>query len=259
MVMGTNNFFDFYNAIDFCFVQKIDQHFCGSRDNHNKKDIFFIFYQSFFGEIIIRTPISAPLRILIISWCVYSLLITAVFSGKMISSFVQTNRKPEIYSIDKLLNLNYTIYSTNVTVGLKTEMEFTQNQIIEIEKACSEHLLSDDKCFDYHLQIHKVKNHIEKVNEVFHRMNYIEGSHNDFIAFINNNANHSKYAYVMSKLNDDKIIRRYYNYGKQKFADLRLVYYVHMPMAYINRFNELLSMLAATGYLSYWIKITKSD
>lgn len=69
-------------------------------------EISSLIFQSFFGDSITRIPISMPLRILIIGWCVYSFLITNAFQAKLISSLVLPRGLNDIETIEELGHSN---------------------------------------------------------------------------------------------------------------------------------------------------------
>lgn len=102
-------------------------------------EISTIIFQSFFGDSITRIPISMPLRVLIIAWCIYSFLITNAFQAKLISSLVIPRRLNDIETVEELghskLNIMYPRalanhlkeYSSNHT------MSILQDQLVEVE------------------------------------------------------------------------------------------------------------------------------
>lgn len=247
----------------FLAVQETRHRFIAPAGSHNRrriKDIFLMFYQSFFGDTIEQMPSSLVLRIIIISWSLYSLMMTTAFSGKLISSLVQPNRQPHIDSIDALIKENLTLYSTNSTMfGIRSEVKHMQELPREIKEACKNGSVSGQTCHDYRVQIAKINSRISNLNETIHRLKFIKTS--DFLTFIGNNTNQTRYAYVMSRYIARKMIRKHFNKvkGRSNFhlmheclLHLPLVYYVERGMPYLARINELLSLFRETGFSDYW-------
>lgn len=94
-------------AAIYRLTQNIQQ-FIHSRRNpfyeYSWTEISTITFQSFFGDSITRIPVSMPLRLLVIGWCIYSFLITNVFTAKLIGSLVLPHRLNDIGSIEELGN-----------------------------------------------------------------------------------------------------------------------------------------------------------
>lgn len=102
-------------------------------------EVSTIIFQSFFGDSITRIPISMPLRMLIIGWCIYSFMITNAFQAKLISSLVIPRGLNDIETIEELghskLKIMYPSalgdhikeYSNNHT------MSILQDQLLEVE------------------------------------------------------------------------------------------------------------------------------
>lgn len=68
----------------------------------NLVDIWFYMLQSFFGDSLTRLPRSASLRLIIITWLSYSLIISSAFTGTLISKIAIPLYDNELEKIDQL-------------------------------------------------------------------------------------------------------------------------------------------------------------
>lgn len=102
-------------------------------------EVSTIIFQSFFGDSITRIPISMPLRILIIGWCIYSFLITNAFQAKLISSLVLPKGLNDIETIEELGHSNLKIMYPKALANHINEytdnrtMSILKDQLVEVE------------------------------------------------------------------------------------------------------------------------------
>ncbi|XP_063697097.1 uncharacterized protein LOC134828074 [Culicoides brevitarsis] len=67
-------------------------------------DIFFYMLQSFFGDSLTRLPRSISLRLVIITWIFYAMIITTAFTGTLISKIAVPLYENDMETIEELAN-----------------------------------------------------------------------------------------------------------------------------------------------------------
>lgn len=189
------------------------------------KDIATIVFQSFFGDAIRRIPQSMPLRIVIISWCTYSFLITNAFQAKLISSLVLSKGLDDINTFEQLGHSNLRIKYPRALHHLINE--YTDNRTMNI-----------------------LRDQLEVVE-----------SWSDFDAYINNKSSTSAFilmrfhADLMQKRNFDKIANRpFYRIMDQCFLTFPRVYYLRLGSMYVNHVSEVLHRFHETGFIVKWTR-----
>lgn len=216
------------------------------------KDIFTIFFQSFFGDTIVRMPKSTSLRIIVLTWCIFSFLMTTAFAAKLISSLVKPNPEPNIDTIDQLLNTNLTLYTTDATlVGIKTEME-------KMDKEIHEYFNKTD--LKHWAQIKKSALRWKTFDRIKDRLNYNDND-NDQLNQLMNDTNATNNAFVVNKYLADYMVHKHFDKIKDRshyhvmhecLFHLPMVYFVEKNSPYLARINELLSQFHEAGFMSYW-------
>lgn len=201
-------------------------------DQRELKEIFIIFFQSFFGDTIVTMPRSTSLRIIILAWCLFSFLMTTAFAAKLISALVTPMPEPNIDTIDQLLRSNLTVYTIDSTfVGIETEVGRMQHGRSERAYAFYDILDRSETIDDDEFN--------ELINNTTERNN----------AFVVN-----KYTadYMVHKHFDKIKGRSHYHVMDECLFHLPMVYFVEKSSPYLARINELLSQFHEAGFMSYW-------
>lgn len=187
-------------------------------------EVSTIIFQSFFGDSITRIPISMPLRILIIVWCVYSFLITNAFQAKLISSLVRPKGLNDIDTIEELGHSHFNIvYPIALANHIK---EYTDNHTMSILK---DQLLEVDSWSKFDATMNN-RNQTAFVLMCFH-------------------------ADLMEKRMFDKTAGRpVYKIMKERLLTFPRVYFLKLGSMYVEYVSELLRRFHEMGFIVKWAR-----
>lgn len=194
-------------------------------------ETFAILYQSLYGDSITKIPYTVAMRSMIVSWCIYSFLITSAFTAKLISSLVRPKHLPDINTIEELGSSNYRIIYPDYLNG--TLYTF----------------LNSDRWSFVKLQ--------DQMMVVTAR---------DFYTLVNNNRTENAYVmtnymaeYMVSKHFDSASGRSYYNLMRECLIYLPKVYLVQRGSSFLGHFNELLTRFNEMGFIVHWDRETEYE
>lgn len=191
-------------------------------------EISTIIYQSFFGDSITRIPVSIPLRIIIIVWCVYSFLITNAFQAKLISSLVRPRALMDIDTIEQLGYSNLKImYPKALANHIK---EYTDNHTMNL-----------------------LKDQLVEVDS-WSKLNASMNSKNRTAAFVLMRF----HADWVEKRNFDKAAGRpTFKIMKECLLTMPRVYFLKLGSVYVEYVSELLRRFFEMGFIVKWARYSE--
>lgn len=190
-------------------------------------EVSTIIFQSFFGDSITRIPISMPLRILVIAWCIYSFMITNAFQAKLISSLVLPRGLDDIETIEELGHSNFKImYPKALANHIK---EYTDSHTMGILK---DQLIQVDSWSEFDAAISN-----KSITTAFVTMRF--------------------HADLMEKRNFDKIAGRpLYKTMKECLLTFPRVYFLKLGSMYVDYVSELHRRFHEMGFIVKWARYT---
>lgn len=229
-----------------------------SNDQHSQMEICTMFYQSFFGETIVRMPQSTVLRVLVAAWCLFGFLMATAFAAKLISSLVEPNPQPNIDSIAELLRQGWSFVTTEDTISgieteqrrIDTELAKCRSPITEYDRGwCSRHVMLQEHEILSRLFADTLRNTQQRLKTFPQLIQVVDGKNN------------TKTAFVLNRLLADHLVAKHFDMTKQRpyyhvmdecLLYLPLVYLTERDSLYLPRVNELMSRLQQTGFIDHW-------
>lgn len=188
--------------------------------------IYTMFFQSTFGDTVMKLPLKIPLQSILISWCLFAFLLASGFTAKLISSLVLNKQQPDVNNIHQLLKTNLKVISTESTLeGLK-----------------------------------RIYPTYTMVDALINRTNSIQND-SDFERLLETNRSGNAYVmrkylanYMIHKHYNTLLDRSYYHLMDECVLSLPEVYLAEKGSPYIDYINELLGLFHAHGFFVYWWK-----
>lgn len=180
-------------------------------------------FQSFFGDAIRKIPTAAPMRILIICWCISSFLITNAFQAKLISSLVLPRALDDIETVEQLGRSSLQVVYPKALANHINE--YTNNQT---KNALRDHFLEVET----------------------------EGKLNELV--FNKSATA---AFVMMRFQADLVEKRtvdkatgkpFYKTMKECLLTFPRVYFLKLGSMYVDYVSELVRRFHETGFIAKW-------
>ena len=184
-------------------------------------------YQSFFGDSITKVPTSQTLRNLFIGWCIFSFLITNIFTAKLISSLVIPRFPTDIDTLNELgasdIKLIYPdIYEDTLSAFFNRDQythRIFKGDLVVVPIKEIENMIANNK------------------NNAYIMPNY-------------------KISYTAKKYFDKNTGKSFYHPVKECLFHIPRIYIIEKGSPYLQYVNDILSRLNEMGFLVHWLDET---
>lgn len=187
----------------------------------NTVEILFYMLQSFFGDSLTRLPKSASLRLIIITWLSYSLIISSAFTGTLISKIAIPLYENDLETID--------------------ELKESGMDILILDYVYQTGRIWDSQLFE------RLKPYLKFMNKSQYDEYLVKNTTGMAFALSDSRAD-----FEMARRGDNKAGRPFYHKMRDCLIYFPRGYIATIGSPYIGMINDLLGRFFESGFHNYW-------